>query len=58
MKGLIKWLLDYAATQRELKRIRVEGKRTQEAKGRALRLREAREYKDKVSRTGNKNPGD
>lgn len=58
MKRLIKWVLDYAATQREFKRIRIEGKQTEMAKGRSQRIKEAREAKEAYRRTGNKNPGD
>jgi len=54
MKRLIKWVLDYAATQREFKRIKIEGKQTEEAQGRSERLKEAREAKEALRRTGNK----
>lgn len=58
MKSLIKWVLDYAATQREFKRIKIEGKQTEEAHGRSERLKEARGAKEALRRAGNKNPGE
>lgn len=57
MKSIIRWLLDYAAYQREFKRVKTEGKRTDMAKGRSERIKEARAAKEAYRRTGNKNPG-
>lgn len=57
MKSIIRWLLDYAAYQREFKRVKIEGKRTDGAKGRSERIKEARAAKEAYRRTGNKNSG-
>jgi dsRNA-specific ribonuclease len=58
MKGFIQWLLNTKATGKEFKKVKIEGKETDMAKGRSERLKEAREAKEALKRTGNKNTGD
>lgn len=55
MRRIIEWLGSLFGGQEKIRIVRVEGKETREARGRTRRLKEAREYKDRLSRTGNKN---
>lgn len=55
MLRIIRWFLGLGQYHEEYRKKKIEGKRTPPAKGRAKRLREAREYKESALKVGNRN---